>query len=128
MKKVNIKDLKSGPMWREELPPHLEKWANSIHKSLGDELIGPYERFEANFCRDKDLIKELFVWQTIASSLDKWESDRDCDRLEIFKQLLFFTMGAEVENTKLSEKDVLLLKQVMIETQKEILEKLKPKE
>lgn len=110
-------------MLREELPHDLERWANSIHKSLGDELIGPYERFEANFCRDKNPARELFVWQTIASSLEAWEYNRNCDRLEIFKQLLSFTVGEElVENTKLSKKDILVLKQVMIEIQKKLSE------
>ncbi len=127
MKKVNIKDLKSGPMRREELSPNLEKWANSIHKSLGDELVGPYERFEAGFCRDKNPIKELFVWQTIASTLETWENSRDCNRLEVFKQLLAFTIGGEVEDTKLLKEDILTLKALMAEVQKKLLEQMKPK-
>ena len=125
MKKINIKDLKSGPLQREELPPKLEKWANSIHKFLGDDLIGPYERFEAGFCRDQNPIRELFVWQTIASTLQAWEEKIDCDRAEIFKQLLSFSISGEaVKSTKISLEDILSLKQLMIKIKKELLQEM----
>lgn len=124
-KEVNIKDLKFGPMLREELSPVLEKWANSIHKSLGDELIGPYERFEANFCRDKNPAKELFVWQTIASTLQAYEEKVTCNRLEVFKQLLSFTVGGNVEDSQLSSKKISSLKKLMMETQKTLLDQWK---
>jgi len=112
-KYVDIKDLKAGPIKREKLSTFAEEWMRNIHRSLGDDLVGPLEQFEFGFCRDQNEFKELFVWNTIASSLEAWEHDHPfCNRKEIFAQILAFSIGAEVKNS-LSPVTVLELKSLM---------------
>lgn len=126
-KKIDIKDLKSGPMMREELTPFMEKWARNIYQSLGSDLIGTYEYFEAGFCRDHNPLKELFVWNMIASSLEAWEYDHPlCNREEIFGQLLAFTLGAEVENS-LTPITISELKDLMERVKSTISKRIKEK-
>lgn len=126
-KYVSIDTLKKGSIKREKLTSFAEKWMRNIHHSLGDELVGPIEQFEFNFCYDQNELRELFVWNTIASSLEAWEHDHSfCNRKEIFGQLLAFTVGGEVENS-LSPITVSELKSLMEKVRqsikKQILEK-----
>ena len=124
-KKININSLKSSPPVRDKLSPELEEWARRIYTSLGSELVGTFEQFEFNFCKDLHPLKELFIWQTIATSLELWEKGKcliSPYRLEIFKYLLSFSVGADVPETQ----QTIELKKLMETVQKGLLKQLNP--
>lgn len=123
-KYIDINKLRSNPIpFREKLPKDLEKWARNIHASLGDNLAGPFEKFEMGFCRDLHPIKELFIWNVIASTL-KWLMNSplyNSRREEIFQYLLSFTLDPKSADTE--EKKY--FKSIMEKIQKMLLEKMR---
>jgi hypothetical protein len=96
MKLVNLLDLKPSPLRRSQLPLDLEQRARAVYGRLGAEgtLIPTFEQFELDFCRDAHPEREIAIWETMATVLEKsLEQFPRANRREAMTIILFLSVG-----------------------------------
>lgn len=69
--KADPRQLRSGPIRNESLPPNLLERIQAIHRLIGRYLGMTLEEFEIGFMRDADPGQEVLLWSLIAAT---WRS------------------------------------------------------
>ena len=65
---VELDDLQPGPIRHQDLPPSFVVRAQLVHHAFGDVGLWEFSEFLENFQRDADPMRELVIWERMASA------------------------------------------------------------
>ena len=65
---VDLDDLQPGPIRHQGLPPSFVVRAQLVHHAFGDAALLGFSAFLENFQRDADPMRELVIWERMASA------------------------------------------------------------
>jgi len=92
---VEARDIRPGPILREELDPLLALWARRLFERVGHLVIPTYEEWELGFRRDAQPQSELLVWEAVARAYESYLAGHpDCDKADAAMNLMLASMLA----------------------------------
>jgi hypothetical protein len=101
MEKVNIADLKPGPIQHKSLPDKLLKNIRTLYEMVGHYSCSTLEEWEIGFMRDTRPEREVAVWSRVALAWMKYHKlylnnkilsdDKESDLVNV---LVSFSLGA----------------------------------
>lgn len=118
LRKVQLKDLKPGPVRHTTLPLALMPRVQHIHKVLGEFFCPTIEGWLEGFLRDTHPEKEVAVWESIAYAFTAYTEGKNLSQ-EACKEVFGFLLGNTVRNGDV-ETDAASLKYISVKNAVEL--------
>lgn len=69
--------MNAGVVWHDGVTMSQTARIKAIHRTMGKDVIGQFEHFEAGFLREREIEKEITIYEKIAQAFVMWKMSNE---------------------------------------------------